>query len=50
MTNVRNDKNFAIQIFQKKIFFAPITPQVFLKHLPGHEESIGILGDKIGPC
>ena len=49
MTNVWNDKNFAIQIFQKKIIFAPITPQVFLKHPPGHEESIGILGNKIGP-
>ena len=29
-------------------FFAQIDFQVFLKHLPGHEESIGILGDQIG--
>ena len=41
MTSVRNDKcsdkDFVIQIFRKKIFFAPITFQVFLKHLPNHE-------------
>ena len=32
----------------RKFFFAPINFQVFLKHLPGHKESIGILGEQIG--
>ena len=31
-----------------KYFFAIIAFQVFLKHLPGHKESIGILGEQIG--
>ena len=31
----------------RKKFFAPINFQVFLKHLPGHKESIGILGEQI---
>ena len=31
-----------------KYFFAIIAFQVFLKHLLGHKESIGILGKQIG--
>ena len=31
----------------RKIFFAPINFQVFLKHPPSQKKSIGILGDKI---
>ena len=47
-SSVGNDKDFVIQIFHKKIFFfAQIGSKVFLKHLPGHEESIGLLVDKI---
>ena len=48
MTRVRNDNDFVIQIFHDKNFFAPINFQVFLKHLPGHKESIGILVEQIG--
>ena len=48
-TSVRNDKDFVIQIFHKKIFFASITSQVFLKHPPSQKESIGKLGDQIRP-
>ena len=47
-TSVRNDKDFVMQTFYKK-FFASITFQVLLKRLLGHEESIGILWDKIRP-
>ena len=32
----------------RKKFFAPINFQVFLKHLPSHKESIGMLGEQIG--
>ena len=59
MTSVRNDKCsdghlfgmtmiLLYKYFMTKIFFAPINFQVFLKHLPGHKESIGILGKQIG--
>ena len=34
--------------FIREYFFAAIASKIFLKHLPGHEESIGILSDKIG--
>ena len=47
-TSVRNDKDFVIEIIHDKIFFAIIAFQVFLKHLSGHKESIGILGKQIG--
>ena len=55
MTSVRNDKcsewqKFCFTNISRENFFAPITPQVFLKHPPGHMESIVILGNKIGPC
>ena len=46
-TSVRNDNDFVIQILHDKFFFAPINFQVFLKHLPGHKESIGILNEQI---
>ena len=32
-----------------KYYFAPIIFQVFLKHLPGHKKSLGMLGDKFRP-
>ena len=59
MTSVWNDKCsdrhlfgmtmiLLYKYFMTKIFFAPINFQVFLKHLPGHKESIGILGKQIG--
>ena len=48
-TPVWNDKDFVIQIFHKKIFFAPINFQVFLKHLFSHKEFKGMLGDQIRP-
>ena len=58
MTSVRNDKCsdghlfgmtkiLLYKYFIRKYFFALITSQVFLKHPPGHKESIGILGNKI---
>ena len=47
-TSVRNDKDFVIEIIHDKIFFAIIAFQVFLKHLSGHRESIGILDKQIG--
>ena len=46
-TSVGNDKDFVIKIIHDKIFFAPIAFQVSLKHPPGHEESIFILGNQI---
>ena len=49
MSSVRNDKDFVVQIFHKKIFSAPIAFQVFLKHPPSHKKSVGILGDQIRP-
>jgi len=49
LTSVWSDKDFVVQIFQKKSFFAPITFKVFLKHLAGYKESIGILGNQIRP-
>ena len=45
-TSVQNDKDFVIQIIQKKFFF-PIISQVFLKHPSGNEKSKGKLGNKI---
>ena len=50
LTRVRNDKDFVVHISHKKIFFSQINFQVFLKHPPGHEKSISILGNKIRPC
>ena len=59
MTGVLNDKCsdghlfgmtkiLLYKYFIRKYYFAPIIFQVFLKHPPGHKESIGILGDQIG--
>ena len=49
LTPVWNDKDFVVQIFLKKVFFAPIALQVFLKDSPALKESIGILGGQIRP-
>ena len=48
--NVWNGKDFIVQIFVRKIFFVLMTSKVFLKHLPGHKEFIGMLNDKIRQC
>ena len=48
MTTVWNDKNdrdFVVEIIHN--IFALIVFQVYLKHLSGHKESIGILGKQI---
>ena len=58
MTSAQNDKFLdghlfgmskilLYKYFIRKYFFAVITSQVFLKHPPGHKESIDILGNKI---
>ena len=53
MTSIETDiclewQLFVIQVSHEEIFYIPIASLVFLRYLPGHEKSTGIIDNQIG--